>query len=36
LLGDEPIKIKHFYGFEGVYMSSDYGKSKYYGFGLWE
>jgi hypothetical protein len=25
-----------FYGFQGIFMGSDYGKSKCYGFGLWE
>ncbi len=26
----------YFAGFEGFFMGSDYGKSKYYGFRLWE
>jgi hypothetical protein len=37
LLGDYPIKMEQFFaGFEGVFMGLDYGKSKCYGFGLWE
>jgi hypothetical protein len=37
LAGDEPIKMKHFLmGLKGVFVGSDYGKSKCYGFRLWE
>ncbi len=47
IMGDKPIIIEpFFYEFEGVIMGSimgsqnimglDYGKSKYYGFGLWK
>jgi hypothetical protein len=37
LLGNSPIRLKLFFdGFEGVFMGSDYVKSKCYGFGLWE
>jgi hypothetical protein len=37
LLGDDPIKMEQcFAGFEGVFIGSDYGKPKCYGFVLWE
>ncbi len=35
--GEIPHEIEAvFAGFEGVFMGLDYGKSKCYGFGLWE
>ncbi len=36
LLGDEPIIIELFSWVRGGYYGFDYGKSKYYGLGLWE
>jgi hypothetical protein len=37
LLGDEPIIIELFFLWVlRGYYGFDYGKSKYYGFGLWE
>jgi hypothetical protein len=37
VLGNSPIRLKLiFAGFERVFMGSDYGKLKCYGFGLWE
>jgi hypothetical protein len=32
----EAVSFFFFPGFEGVFMGSDYGKSKCYVFGLWE
>jgi hypothetical protein len=35
-MGDKPIIIEQFFmGLRGFY-GFDYGKSKYYGFGVWE
>ncbi len=34
-MGDEPIKINLIYGFKGVFICLDYGKSKCYLFGLY-
>jgi hypothetical protein len=37
IMGDEPIIIEQFFLWvRGGYYGFDYGKSKYYGFGLWE
>jgi hypothetical protein len=37
IMGDEPITIEQsFLWVRGGYYGFDYGKSKYYGFGLWE